>query len=86
MVLDMGEEDDDTPIILGRSFLNTTNTIIYVESRQVHFQFLEKRQAVILIVIPPMNSRRRTALGGDVDRPNDMGTNPDGMNRKMKSL
>ena len=32
MVPDMGEEEDDTPIILGRSFLNTTNTIIYVRS------------------------------------------------------
>ena len=39
MVLDMGEEEDDTPIILGRPFLNTINTIIYVRSRQVHFQF-----------------------------------------------
>ena len=39
MVLDMGEEEDDTPIILGRPFLNTTNVIIYVESEQVHFQF-----------------------------------------------
>jgi hypothetical protein len=29
MVLDMGE-DDDTPVILGRPFLNTTNAIIYV--------------------------------------------------------
>ena len=38
MVLDMGEEED-TPIILGRPFLNTTNTIIYVRCRQVHFQF-----------------------------------------------
>ena len=37
MVLDMGEEEDDTPIILGRSFLNTTNTIIYIGSGQVHF-------------------------------------------------
>ena len=37
MVLDMGEEEDDTPIILGRPFLNTTNAIIYVGSRQVHF-------------------------------------------------
>ena len=36
MVLDMGEEDD-TPIILGRPFLNTTNAIIYVESGLVHF-------------------------------------------------
>ena len=37
MVLDMGEEEEDTPIILGRPFLNTTNVIIYVGSRQVHF-------------------------------------------------
>jgi hypothetical protein len=37
MVLDMGEEDDDTPIILGRLFLNTTNVIIYIESGHVHF-------------------------------------------------
>jgi hypothetical protein len=39
MVLDMVDEEDDTTIILGRSFLNTTNTIIYVGSGQVHFQF-----------------------------------------------
>ena len=39
MVLDMREEEDDTSIILGRPFLNTTNTIIYVGSGQVHFQF-----------------------------------------------
>jgi hypothetical protein len=37
MVLDMGEEEDDTPIILGRPFLNTTNAIIYVRSGHVHF-------------------------------------------------
>ena len=39
IVLDMGEEEDDIPIILGRPFLNTTNMIIYVGSGQVHFQF-----------------------------------------------
>jgi hypothetical protein len=32
MVLDMGEDKDDTPIILERPFLNTTNAIIYVGS------------------------------------------------------
>ena len=37
MVLDIGEEEDDTPIILGRPFLNITNAIIYVRSGQVHF-------------------------------------------------
>ena len=39
MVLDMGEEEDDTPIILEKPFDNTTNAIIYVGSRQVHSQF-----------------------------------------------
>ena len=47
---------------------------------------LEKRYAVILIVILLMNSQRRVALGGDVDHPNVKGTNPDGMNGKMKNL
>jgi hypothetical protein len=42
MVLDM-EEEDDSPIILGRPFLNTTNTVIYVGSRQIHFQFLGEK-------------------------------------------
>ena len=51
MVLDMGEEQDDTPIILGRPFLNTTNAIIYIGSGQVHFQFPRQRYAGILIVI-----------------------------------
>jgi hypothetical protein len=32
MVLDMGEDEEDTPIILERPFLNTTNAIIYVRS------------------------------------------------------
>ena len=43
MVLDMGEEEDDTPIILGRSFLNTTNVIIHIVSGQIHFQFLGQK-------------------------------------------
>ena len=32
MILVMGEGEEDVPIILGRPFLNTTNTIIYVGS------------------------------------------------------
>ena len=47
---------------------------------------LEKRYAVISIVILIMNSRRRVAPGVDVDHPNVKGTNPDGMNGKMKNL
>ena len=38
MILDMVEEQE-VPIILGRMFLNTTNTIIYVGSGQIHFPF-----------------------------------------------
>jgi hypothetical protein len=30
MVLDMGDEEEDTPIILERPFLNTTDAIIYI--------------------------------------------------------
>ena len=37
MILDMREEEDDTPIILGRLFLNTTNAIIYAGSGHIHF-------------------------------------------------
>jgi hypothetical protein len=36
MVLDMGIEEEETPIILGRPFLNTTNAVIYIGSGQVH--------------------------------------------------
>jgi hypothetical protein len=42
MVLDM-EEEDDSPIILGRLFLNTTNAVIYIRSRQIHLQFLGEK-------------------------------------------
>jgi hypothetical protein len=30
--------DEDTPIILGRPFLNTTDAVIYIGSGQIHFQ------------------------------------------------
>ena len=86
MVLDMGEEEDETPIILGRPFLNTTNTIIYIEFGQIHFQFPREKVYCFLIVIPLMSSQRSLALGGDVDHPNVKGTNPNGMDGKMKNL
>jgi hypothetical protein len=38
MILDMGNTED-TPLILGRPFLNTTNACIYVASGQIQFQF-----------------------------------------------
>jgi hypothetical protein len=35
----MGEDEYDPPIILGRPFLSTTKAIIYIATREVHFQF-----------------------------------------------
>ena len=84
MVLNMGEEENDTPIILGRPFLNTTNVIIYVGSGQVHFQI---PYAVILIVIPLMTSRRSPTLGGDVNHPKTKRINSQRIyGKKMKNL
>jgi hypothetical protein len=37
MVLDMGEEEHDPPIFLGRPFLNTIQAIIYMRNGEVHF-------------------------------------------------
>jgi len=39
LVLDMGEEEINQPIILGRPFLNTTRAILYIRTGEVHFQF-----------------------------------------------
>jgi hypothetical protein len=87
MVLYMGEEDDDTPIILGRPFLNTINAIIYAGSGQVHFQFPRKTYAAISIVIPLMSSQRRPALGGDIDHPDAKRSNSQRIvGNKMRNL
>ena len=43
MILDMGNAED-TPLILGRPFLNTANTCIYVASRQIQFHFARKKE------------------------------------------
>jgi hypothetical protein len=43
MIRDMGDEEEDVPIIFGRLFLNTTNVIIYIRSGQIHFQFPEQK-------------------------------------------
>ena len=39
IVLDTRDEDINSPIVLGRPFLNTTRAIIYVRTREIHFQF-----------------------------------------------
>jgi hypothetical protein len=43
LVLDMGEDEYDPPIILGRPFLNTTKAIIYKGSGEVHFHFSSEK-------------------------------------------
>jgi hypothetical protein len=39
LVIDMGEDEYNPPIILGRPFLSTTKAIIYIATAEVHFQF-----------------------------------------------
>jgi hypothetical protein len=39
LVIDMGEDEYDPPIILGRPFISTTKAIIYIAIGEVHFQF-----------------------------------------------
>jgi hypothetical protein len=39
LVNDMGEDEYDPPIILGRPFLSTTKAIIYIATGEVYFQF-----------------------------------------------
>jgi hypothetical protein len=43
LVIDMGEDEYDPPIILGRPFLSTTRAIIYLATGEVHFQFPSKK-------------------------------------------
>ena len=43
MILDMGNAED-TPLILGCPFLNTTNVCIYVASRQIQFHFFGRKE------------------------------------------
>ena len=38
-VIDMGEDEYDPPIILGRPFLNTVKAIIYIGTGEVHMHF-----------------------------------------------
>jgi len=38
-VIDMGEDEYDPPIILGRPFLRNVKAIIYIGTREVHMHF-----------------------------------------------
>jgi len=39
LVIDMGEDEYDPPIILERPFLSTVKAIIYTGTREVHMHF-----------------------------------------------
>jgi hypothetical protein len=67
MVLDLGVEDEETPIILGRPFLNTTTLSSALDLDKSTSNSQMKRYAVTLIVILIMNSPKRTTIGEDVD-------------------
>ena len=43
MILDMGNIED-TPLIIGRPFLNTANACIYVASGQIQFHFVGRKE------------------------------------------
>jgi len=42
-VIDMGEDEYDPPIILGRLFLSTVKAIIYIGTGEVHMHFLSEK-------------------------------------------
>jgi len=42
-VIDMGEDEYDPPIILGRPFLSTVKAIIYIGTTEVHMHFPSKK-------------------------------------------
>jgi hypothetical protein len=79
MILNMGGKEEDVPIILGSPFLNTTNTIIYIGSGQIHFQFLgQKVQCYFNSYITyeqPKNIRSKRRHRSSQHRRNQLPTN-----------
>jgi hypothetical protein len=58
MILDMGN-DKDTPLIIGRPFLNTTNACIYVDSRQIQFHFAGKKEIFAFASRQPLSNEKQ---------------------------
>jgi len=42
-VIDMGEDEYNPPVILGRPFLSTVKAIIYIGTGEVHMNFLSEK-------------------------------------------
>ena len=70
VVLDIGDEEQDPSIILGRPFLNTTSAIIYIKSRRSTSKFQQRKCTVTSTVTQHMNSPRRIVLGEGAVYPN----------------
>ena len=81
MVLDISEEDD-MPIILGRPFLNTTNAIIYVGSREVHFQFPREKVRCYFNSYTTYEQAKKIAPRGNINHPNAGEINSQRMKKK----
>jgi hypothetical protein len=50
LVIDMGKDECDPPIILGILFLNTIKAIIYIGTGEIHFKFPSEK---VLSVFSP---------------------------------
>jgi hypothetical protein len=63
MILDMGN-DKDTPLILGRPFLNTANACIYVAFGQIQFHFARKKETFAFSSGQPslMRNKKRRSI------------------------
>ena len=59
MILDMGDDNKDTPLILGRPFLNTTNTCIYVGSGQLQLHFAGKKEIFAFSTSKPFSTDKK---------------------------
>jgi hypothetical protein len=70
MMLDI-EEEDDSPIILEDRSSTLPMQSSMSDLGESTCSSLERKCVVTLIVILLMSSRRRPALGGDVDHPAD---------------
>ena len=53
MILDMGNAED-TPLILGRPLLDTTNAYIYVASGQIQFHFAGRQEIFVFASRQPL--------------------------------
>ena len=59
MILDMGDDNKDTPLIRGRPFLNTANTCIYVGLGQLQLHFAGKKEIFAFSTSKPFSTDKK---------------------------